>query len=163
VNVHVRPYHSLDADTLYAVYVEAVQIGAADHYTLAQRMAWAPDQPMPDDWPDQLAAMDTWVAEVDGDIAGFMAVRPDGYIDLAFVRPRWMGRNVAQALYERILERALSKGLNRLSTHANHLARPFLSAMAGGSTIQNKQTGTVRCWNALPCPLNWERPHEYTD
>ena len=127
MNVRVRPYLRQDAAALYAVYVEAVQIGAADHYTLAQRLAWAPDQSMADDWPDKLAAMDTWVAQADGDIAGFMAVRPDGYIDLAFVRPRWMGRAVAQAVYERVVERAQRAGLPRLTTHASHLARSFFA------------------------------------
>jgi len=127
MSVQIRPFHSRDATALYAVYVEAVHIGAADHYTHAQRLAWAPGQPMPDSWPDKLAALDTWVAEVDGNIAGFMAVTKGGYIDLAFVRPRWMGRAVAQAVYERILERARRTGLPRLTAHASHLARRFFA------------------------------------
>jgi putative acetyltransferase len=127
VNVQIRPYHSPEAAALYAVFVEAVQIGAADHYTLAQRLAWAPDQPMPDGWPDRLATPETWVADVDGAIAGFMAVSTAGYIDLAFVRPRWMGRAVAQAVYERIVERAQRADLPCLTTHASHPARHFFA------------------------------------
>lgn len=50
-----------------------------------------------------------------------------GHIDLAFVRPIWMGRSVAQALYERILERAHVANLPRLTTYASHAARPFFA------------------------------------
>lgn len=125
--VEIRRYQSHDATALYAVFVEAVHIGAAKHYTRAQRFAWVPEQPMPTGWPDKLATMETWVAEVDGEIAGFMAVTRTGYMDLAFMRPRWMGRAVAQAAYDRVLEWARDAGLSRLTTHASHLARSFFA------------------------------------
>jgi len=127
VSVDIRAYHPDDAATLFAIFVEAVRIGAADHYTPAQRLAWAPDTDMAEDWPSKLASLDTHVAEEGGEIAGFMAATPQGYIDLAFVRPRWMGRSVAQALYDCILERAFGNKLTHLTTHASLLARPFFA------------------------------------
>jgi len=130
VNVRVRAYHPDtcgEAATLFAIYVEAVRIGAKGHYSEAQRLAWAPHTDMPEGWPDQLARLETYVAETDGEIAGFMAWEPTGYIDLAFVRPRWMGRHVAQALYDCILGRARRNDLTRLTAHASHLARAFFA------------------------------------
>ncbi|NRB19314.1 MAG: GNAT family N-acetyltransferase [Rhodobacteraceae bacterium] len=82
---------------------------------------------MPDKWPGRLATLNVWVAEADGEIAGFMAATPQGYIDFAFLRPRWMGRSVAQALYDVILERARSADLTRMTTHASLMARPFFA------------------------------------
>jgi len=128
MNVAIRAYDpQQDAQTLYAIFVEAVRDGAKDHYTRAQRRVWAPHDQMPKDWPDRIGRLDTWVGEAEGEIAGFMAADNDGYVDLAFVRPRWMGRGVAQALYGIILERARARGLIRLTTHASHLARPFFA------------------------------------
>ena len=127
MSVTIRPYHSSDAATLFEIFVEAIHKGAAAHYTHAQRMAWAPDTEMSAKWPERLAALDVSVAEADDEIAGFMAATPQGYIDFAFVRPRWMGRSVAQTLYDVILERARSSDLTRMTTHASLLARPFFA------------------------------------
>ncbi len=127
MNVSIRAYLPEDAATLFAIFVEAVRIGAAARYTPAQRLAWAPHTDMPDRWPDRLANLDTFVAEAGGEIAGFMAATPQGYIDIAFVRPRWMGRSVAQALYDCIVERARANKLTDLTTHASLLARPFFA------------------------------------
>ena len=134
MNVHIRLYDQTapgEDATLYGIFFEAARIGARDHYTDAQRQAWAPHCDMPKGWADKLGQMQTWVGEVEGEVAGFMAMRDDsptdGYLDIAFVRPRWMGRGVAQALYGIILERARARGLIRLTTHASHLARPFFA------------------------------------
>ena len=134
MNVRLRPYDPQrkgEDAALYDIFFEAARTGARDHYTDAQRRAWVPHRNMPNGWAGKLAQMQTWVAEVENEVAGFMALREDsqsdGYIDLAFVRPRWMGRGVAQALYGIILERAHAGGLTRLTTHASHLARPFFA------------------------------------
>ncbi|PCH67876.1 MAG: GNAT family N-acetyltransferase [Rhodobacteraceae bacterium] len=127
MNVEVRAYDPKDAAALYAIFIDAIRVGAANHYTRAQRLAWAPEPDMRASWPDQLAALEIWVAQGDGDIAGFMGATPQGYIDLAFVRPRWMGRGVAQAMYERLFEWAVARGLTRLTTHASLLAQPFFA------------------------------------
>lgn len=127
MNVAIRAYHRDDAEPLYDIFVEAIHDGASAHYSLAQRQAWAPDTDMPDKWPGRLATLNVWVAEADGEIAGFMAATPQGYIDFAFLRPRWMGRSVAQALYDVILERARSADLTRMTTHASLMARPFFA------------------------------------
>ncbi len=142
MNVRVRASTPGDAATLYDIFIEAIRVGAASHYTHAQRHAWAPEPQMRPGWPDQLATLETWVALVDGDIAGFMGATPQGDIDLAFVRPRWMGRGVAQALYERILERAQARGLIRLTTRASHLARPFFARQGWQvETFENIERG----------------------
>lgn len=127
MNVAIRAYHRDDAEVLGSIFYEAVHHGTAKHYTPAQQQAWAPHADMPTTWPDRLAALKVWIAEADGEIAGFMAATPQGYIDFAFVRPRWMGRSVAQALYDVILERARVAKLTRMTTHASLMARPFFA------------------------------------
>ncbi|NIZ59504.1 GNAT family N-acetyltransferase [Sedimentitalea sp. CY04] len=127
MSVTIRAYHPDDARTLYSIFSEAIHKGTVAHYSAAQRQAWAPSADMPDWWPDSLAKLETWVAEAGGEIAGFMCATPQGYVDFTYVRPRWMGRSVAQALYDITLERARGRNLTRLTTHASLMARPFFA------------------------------------
>lgn len=126
-DISVRRATPQDHTALYRVYYRSVREGAGAFYSQEQRAAWAvSDQPK----SDRPAADDTllrWLAEVDGQIVGFMAITPDGYVDLAFVLPEWMGRGVAQAVYDPMLKWAQGTGLKRLTTHASHFARRFFT------------------------------------
>ncbi len=124
-DISVRRATPLDRDALYGVYFRSVREGAAAFYTLEQRAAWARSPIPKSNKPTPNDTLQRWLAEVDGEIVGFMAVTPDGYIDLAFVLPEWMGRGVAQAVYDKLLEWAYSVGVMRLTAHASHFARRF--------------------------------------
>ncbi len=112
-----------DRDAIFNVFYHAVRQGAARFYTEKQRMAWAPKSE-PDQTPKNHSLL-RWVAEMDGDIIGFIAVTPTGYVDLAYVSPEWMGRGVAQALYDEVLEWAHRARLSELTSHASHFAKRF--------------------------------------
>ncbi len=124
-DLSVRRATAQDHVALYGVYYKSVRHGAAAFYTTEQRAAWAPSEQPSSPTTDPDDTLLRWVAEVNGKIIGFMAVTPDGYIDLAFVLPEWMGQGVAQALYDQLLEWARRNGLTRLTAHASHFARRF--------------------------------------
>jgi ribosomal protein S18 acetylase RimI-like enzyme len=64
---------------------------------------------------------DLWVAEVDGTVAGFMALR-GSYLDRLYVLPEAQGRGLGSALLRQA--KALSPGGLQLHTHVqNHQAR----------------------------------------
>ncbi|MDK3072341.1 GNAT family N-acetyltransferase [Sedimentitalea sp. JM2-8] len=125
----VRPYQAEDCAACWAVFHRAVQIGARNHYTEAQRNAWSPSMPRPTrSRCARLMQAMTLVAcdPVDNTVIGFMSLLGDGHLDMAFVEPDRMGRGVAGMLHDGILARARENGLTRLTTDASHLARPFL-------------------------------------
>lgn len=124
----IRPYRPEDRAACHDVFYHAVHDGAADFYDAAQRAAWAPS-PAPDPaTPDKLLDQWAWVAEdAAGKVLGVMSLRPDGYLDLAFVLPQVQGTGVAAALLARLTDRARHEGLTRLTVHASHLARRFLA------------------------------------
>ncbi|MFC2968627.1 GNAT family N-acetyltransferase [Acidimangrovimonas pyrenivorans] len=127
--MELRRFHSADAPACAALFHRAVHEGAAEHYSPAQRAAWAPYATPPREALDRLAARLseelTWVAEEEGALEGFMSLRIDGYLDMAFVAPERRRTGLAGQLYDKIEAEARALGLIRLTTEASHLARPF--------------------------------------
>ncbi len=136
--VSVRRFRDEDADATARIFFKAVHQGAAGHYDEAQRRAWAPRIPDLPTWRDRLGGQAVFVAERHGRIVGFMTLRPDGCIDLAFVAPDAMGTGVAKGLHEAILGEAARQQMTKLHTHASHLARPFFERQ--GWTVMREQT-----------------------
>ncbi|GAD59364.1 putative acetyltransferase [Brevundimonas abyssalis TAR-001] len=122
--VSIRPYTPDDLDTLIALFNGAVRRVAGRDYTPAQIAAWAPGTPDRAAWAARLLGRPTLVAEIEGVIAGFSDLEPDGHIDMLFVDADHQGRGVAGALLDRIETMAREQGLARLFTEASITARP---------------------------------------
>lgn len=124
--LRLRTGQRRDAFAAWMLFYDAVHDGTARHYTARERTAWAPSRQAPDNWDKTFLRGTCIVAEsLGGRLLGFMTLGEDGYLDLAYVAPKAMGRGVAGALYDRIEKQALSDGLAMLSTEASHLARSF--------------------------------------
>ncbi len=132
-----------DGAAAFAVFHQAVHVGAASFYSEEERDAWAPRDDMPHGWEDMLLSGTCLVAEDGrGRITGFMTLADDGHLDLAYVLPEVMGKGVANALYAGLERRARQAGLVILTTGASHLARRFLTGrgwrvIARQSVIRN--------------------------
>lgn len=121
----LRRFAATDAPAAAQLFFDAIREGSVDFYTEAQRKAWASHVPETARWRDRLARQFTVLAEAASDIVGYMTLDRDGYIDLAFVAPRHLGRGVADALYAAIETRARNTGVTQLTTEASHQARRF--------------------------------------
>jgi putative acetyltransferase len=142
VTVHIRPYVVSDLDTLIALFNGAVRRVASRDYTPAQIAAWAPDTPDRTAWAARLAGRATLVAEIDGVVAGFSDLEPDGHIDMLFVDADYQGRGVAGALLDRIEAMAREQGLERLFTEASITARPMFEHR--GFSVETAQDVALR-------------------
>ena len=134
-----------DAAVLGEIYYLAVNEGAAEHYSDAERGAWAPEVPSGRAWAQRLKPLTTFVAEAGGQVVGFMSLRDDGYLDLAFVRPEWRGRGAAVALYLVLEDHARASGMRWLGTEASRLARPFF-LKNGWREIASQQVKIRNVW-----------------
>ncbi len=122
----IRPYRADDRAATKGVFYRAVREGTAAIYTETQRAAWAPS-PEPDlSIPDKLLDQWAWVAEEEGRITGFMSLRPDGLLDMAFVLPEVMGNGTASALYAALIARAKAEGITHLTVDASPYSHGFL-------------------------------------
>lgn len=113
-----------DIPELVAVFTQAVRHLAAAHYTESQRLAWAPESPDLAAWEQRLRHVSTWIAEIDGRVAGFVGFESDGHIDLLHTAPGSERQGIASRLLHRA-ERVLTElGVARFYTEASLVARP---------------------------------------
>lgn len=139
-DITVRRAHRGERAQIHGVFYRSIREGAGAFYTEAQRAVWAPDPaPAADEFPADERRM-FWVAEHGGQIIGVLALEPEGYLDLAFVLPEWMGRGVTQMIYAPLLQWAKEAGLKRLTTHASHFARRFFEKQ--GWQVDSPETVT---------------------
>ncbi|SDM03747.1 GNAT family N-acetyltransferase [Maricaulis salignorans] len=131
-----------DIAALTRVFYRAVREGAGPEYSTEQRAAWAPAPPEVEAWDKRLTPQAVFVAELDGAVIGFMSVKSDGYIDLAFVDPEHIGHGVAQLLYDRLEAHARETGMERLYSDASARARILFERQ--GWTVEAAQKPMIR-------------------
>lgn len=127
-HVQIRRAIPRDFGALGEVFHAAVREGAAQ-YSEAQRAAWSPAPRGGEDWAAHLAGQSVWLAE-DGSGAplGFLTLRADGYVDLAYIRAEAQGQGLFRRLYSKLEAEARRCALPRLWTDASlHAKGPFES------------------------------------
>jgi putative acetyltransferase len=138
----VRDYLPADIDALIDLFRASVRMVARRDYSHEQVMAWAPDDIDPLSWAARNAHRRAWVAEIDGKVAGFTDLEPDGHLGMMYAHPAYQGRGVATALLEHVEAAARQSGLARLYTEASITARPFFERR--GFQVIAAQTASTR-------------------
>lgn len=135
--LNVKRFVADDAGATAHIFFDAVRLGTTGYYDERQRNAWAVEVPDNDAWLERLQSQQTFVAEYDTRLVGFMTLDELGHIDLAFVVPDLMGKGVARALHKRLEAEALRLGIGKLDTEASHLARRFFERQ-GWSVVREQ-------------------------
>lgn len=93
-------------------------------------------------WDARRMAAHTFVAVVDGEVAGFADFLDDGLLDMLFVHPNHARIGLARALVTTVQREARSAGLVTLHTHASRTARPAFERL-GFRTIKERPGNVV--------------------
>jgi len=120
----------------------SVRIIARHDYSEEQVLAWAPDVIDPVAWDAKYRDRQAWVVVVDGGLAGFADLEPDGHLDMMYVDPHRQGCGVGTALLHRVERGARALDLRHLYTEASITARPFFERR--GFDLVTPQTVHVR-------------------
>lgn len=124
--MEIRPYAETDAAATLSVFLAAVAETASVHYSAEQIAAWArPDERDVNQWNSARKSLNTYVATIEAEVAGFSDVGDGGYIDMMFVAPKFGRRGVASALLAHLHDIAVGAGASELHTNASITARPF--------------------------------------
>ena len=123
--MNVRLYQPRDNAVLARLFTETVRaINAAD-YSPEEVEVWSGNPPDIERWRGLGDGRIAFVAEHDSEIVGFTTFEPNGHLDHLYVHHRFQRRGVASALFRRIEEEAISRGVDRIFTEASVTARPF--------------------------------------
>ncbi len=126
-SVTVRRLELNDIPATSHVFQDAVRRGASAHYTLAERIAWAPTIKDASAWKTRRLAQPTWVAEIAGEVIGFSDLTADDEIAMLFVDPDFTRRGVGLALLEEVERHARDQGRGRLHAHASLVGEPVFA------------------------------------
>jgi putative acetyltransferase len=124
----LRPLLPADAPLLAELFRESVETLAAEDYDEDQRAAWATAADDEAAFAQKLAGALTIVATLDGEIAGFAALRENTLLDMLYVHPRAARRGVASALTDALEKLAQARGAREISVDASDAARDFFAA-----------------------------------
>ncbi len=123
--MEIQDYAPAFARQIADLFYRAVHAVDPGIYTPEQQEAWAPTPPDYDAWIQRLAQKRPWLALIEGRLAGFIELDPDGHIDCLYVDPDFQKRGVAGTLYTHLEETARRQKMKRLYVEASLLARPF--------------------------------------
>jgi len=138
----IRAFQPSDAPALWRVFYSAIHDIAAADYTPEQIAAWAPADRDIAQWQLRMEGIKPFVAEIDGQIAGYADLQADGYLDHFYVAAAFARQGVGSALMRRILEQADARRLDRLYSQVSITARPFFARF--GFQVEATQQISVR-------------------
>src|SRR5471030_3463667 len=96
--IEIREYRDSDCAALADIFQRAVREIARKDYSPMQVVAWAPEMRDIEAFAAGRTAKPTFVAEYDGQVAGFTDLDGDGHIDMFFVNPDFQRRGVGSAM-----------------------------------------------------------------
>lgn len=121
----IRLAHCGDMQALAFLWHHAVHEGAQGAYNAQQRAAWSPTPKSAAFMTERLADQVVFVAEDEQGLAGFFSLKPDGELDMAYVRPDRKGDGLAEQLLKAVVTQGRRWALNQLTVQASHIARRF--------------------------------------
>ncbi|QIP57057.1 GNAT family N-acetyltransferase [Hafnia alvei] len=150
--IQFRLFEHSDALSLRQVYESAVSQLTVGEYNLAQRTAWIQASADPKYWLRVLERIQPSVTLVDGKVAGYFDLQPDGLIDHFYVVASFAHQGVARAMMDEILQRAKLRDLSEIHAYVSLTAQPFFTRY-GFEVVyrQNVEVGGQQLENARMC------------
>lgn len=121
----IRRFSNGDETALFRVFLSSVHTIASHYYTHEQIDAWAPLDIDPEQWANYMKELRPFVVEVDGEIAGYADIQPNGYIDHFFVSGSYPRQGVGTLLMNTIHDEARQLGIAELTSNVSKAAEEF--------------------------------------
>ena len=124
---HIRPFRIGDEAALRHVFYTAIHQLAVNDYTAEQLQVWGSREFDPVAWAERMRGINPFIAEVDGQIAGYADLQAGGYIDHFYVGGDFARQGIGRCLMEHIHQEAQQRGLTELTADVSRTAQPFFA------------------------------------
>ncbi|ELC7452852.1 GNAT family N-acetyltransferase [Enterobacter hormaechei subsp. xiangfangensis] len=121
----IRRFRNGDEISLFNVFYSSVHTIALHYYTQEQIDAWAPAEIEQEQWANHMRELCPFVVELDGEIAGYADLQPNGFIDHFYVSGTYSGQGVGTLLMNCIHEEARQHGTSELTSNVSKAAEAF--------------------------------------
>jgi len=121
----IRAYQTGDHLAVANIFSDAVHQIAREVYTEEQCLAWASKEVNYEHWEKRCELKRPFVSVMDGQIAGFLELDPDGHIDCAYVNPQFKRQGVMTSLLKHAIHVCFSSPIGRMYVDASICAKPL--------------------------------------
>jgi len=128
-DVIVRPFDPADTTSLRELFAQSIEYLTADEYNDEQRLAWISKAAEWEEFDERLKSGDTFVAEVETELAGFTLFKNENEIDMLFVHPYFVKMGVGRRLLDTVEQLALARNHDELKVDASDTALPFFEKL----------------------------------
>lgn len=127
MSLQIRVAFDQDIEELMDIFRRSVSVLGPRAYTPEQVDAWLAGMPEEASWTQRFHSQrHAWLAELNGEPAGWIELEGGMHIDYFYVAPVASGTDAAPALYATAEVYARSNGALSLYTEASKLLKPFL-------------------------------------
>ncbi len=121
----IRKAMTDDIKAIKRLYRETIEAINSRDYSPEQIAAWVALGNGDEVWAQRIAGQHFIVAETDGQLSGFAALRPDGYLHSFFVHKGLQKQGIGTAMLADVETFARQNGLKELTADVSITARPY--------------------------------------
>ena len=140
-NLQIRAFQEADLEEVVALFYGTVHTVNAADYSGEQLAAWAPKDEQAKKaaaWRESLKQNLSYIAEIDGEVAGFCDMTPAGYLNRLYVHKDYQRQGIATHLVGQLEQEAKRLQLTSIYTDASLTAKPFFERI--GYRLVREQT-----------------------
>lgn len=130
----IRAYTFKDAQATLSLFLDTVKSINARDYSDCQIKVWVNPNKDLNQWNLSLLQNHSFVAQIKGEIVGFIDISPSGYLDRLFVHKDHQGQGIASTLFQKVIDLFDFK---KITTHSSISAKPFF--LSKGFTVIKEQ------------------------
>lgn len=121
----LQPFLPGDTLALVDLFAQSIEELTQDDYSEDQRLAWASAASDAEAFAQRLGDMVTLVIKVEGQYAGFAALKANTALDMLYVHPYFAGQGVGSALVDALERLAAARGSTAITVDASDTAEEF--------------------------------------